>query len=90
MNEPRPGKKLLVIDIDYTIFDLGSSAEQPMELARCGARASPLGSLRRRGCVEVEVHALSQTLRLTISISQTLRLTISIRPRAQTSNLTGT
>jgi ubiquitin-like domain-containing CTD phosphatase 1 len=32
--EPRPGKKLLVIDIDYTIFDLGSSAEQPMELAR--------------------------------------------------------
>lgn len=35
LNPPRPGKKLLVIDIDYTIFDLGSSAEQPMDLARC-------------------------------------------------------
>jgi ubiquitin-like domain-containing CTD phosphatase 1 len=23
LNEPRPGKKLLVVDIDYTIFDLG-------------------------------------------------------------------
>lgn len=32
--EPRPGKKLLVFDIDYTIFDLGSSAERPEELAR--------------------------------------------------------
>lgn len=36
LNAPRPGKKLLVIDIDYTIFDLGSSAERPMDLARCG------------------------------------------------------
>ena len=35
LNEPRPGKKLLVVDIDYTIFDLGSSAERPEELARC-------------------------------------------------------
>eukprot|EP00892_Ulva_mutabilis_P009467 jgi/Ulvmu1/6893/UM031_0099.1 len=34
LNDPRPGKKLLVIDIDYTIFDLGSSAERPMDLAR--------------------------------------------------------
>lgn len=34
LNPPRLGKKLLVIDIDYTIFDLGSSAEQPMDLAR--------------------------------------------------------
>lgn len=32
--DPRPGKKLLVFDIDYTIFDLGSSAERPEELAR--------------------------------------------------------
>ncbi|PNW84301.1 hypothetical protein CHLRE_04g228900v5 [Chlamydomonas reinhardtii] len=31
---PRPGKKCLVIDIDYTIFDLGSTAERPEELAR--------------------------------------------------------
>lgn len=31
---PRAGKKLLVLDIDYTLFDLGSSAEQPDELAR--------------------------------------------------------
>jgi ubiquitin-like domain-containing CTD phosphatase 1 len=34
LNEPRPGKKLLVADIDYTIYDLGSSAERPEELAR--------------------------------------------------------
>lgn len=31
---PRPGKKLLVLDIDYTIFDLGSSSETPERLAR--------------------------------------------------------
>ena len=34
LNPPRPGKKLMVTDIDYTIFDLGSAAEQPMQLAR--------------------------------------------------------
>ena len=34
---PRAGKRLLVVDIDYTIYDLGSSAETPMELARCAA-----------------------------------------------------
>ena len=34
LNPPRPGKKLLVIDIDYTIFDLGSTAERVEELAR--------------------------------------------------------
>lgn len=34
LNPPRKGKKLLVLDIDYTIFDLGSSAENPQELAR--------------------------------------------------------
>lgn len=34
LNPPRPGKKLLVVDIDYTIFDLGSTAERPDELAR--------------------------------------------------------
>jgi ubiquitin-like domain-containing CTD phosphatase 1 len=34
LNPPRAGKKLMVTDIDYTIFDLGSAAEQPMELAR--------------------------------------------------------
>lgn len=28
------GKKCLVLDIDYTIFDLNSSAEHPDELAR--------------------------------------------------------
>lgn len=37
MNEPRPGKKCLVLDIDYTLFDLGSSAERAEELARCVA-----------------------------------------------------
>uniref|UniRef100_A0A7S1SVM3 protein-serine/threonine phosphatase n=1 Tax=Tetraselmis chuii TaxID=63592 RepID=A0A7S1SVM3_9CHLO len=34
MNAPRPGKKCLVLDIDYTLFDLGSTAERPEELAR--------------------------------------------------------
>lgn len=37
LNAPRPGKKLLVVDIDYTIFDLGSTAETPHELARSAA-----------------------------------------------------
>jgi ubiquitin-like domain-containing CTD phosphatase 1 len=34
LNPPRQGKKCLVLDIDYTLFDLGSSAERPDELAR--------------------------------------------------------
>ena len=34
MNAPRQGKKLLVLDIDYTLFDHHSTCEQPMELAR--------------------------------------------------------
>eukprot|EP00884_Botryococcus_braunii_P021653 jgi/Botrbrau1/8171/Bobra.357_2s0017.2 len=33
-NPPRPGKKCVVVDIDYTIFDLGSSAERAEDLAR--------------------------------------------------------
>ena len=33
-NEPRKGKKLLVLDIDYTLFDHRSSAERPEELRR--------------------------------------------------------
>ena len=34
MNPPRPGKKLLVLDIDYTLFDHRSTAERPEELMR--------------------------------------------------------
>lgn len=34
LNEPREGKKLLVLDIDYTLFDHRSSAEQGAELMR--------------------------------------------------------
>lgn len=34
LNPPRDGKKCLVLDIDYTLFDLGSSAERPEELGR--------------------------------------------------------
>lgn len=34
INPPRDGKKCLVLDIDYTLFDLGSSAERPEELGR--------------------------------------------------------
>ena len=32
LNEPREGKKLLVLDIDYTLFDHRSSAETGVEL----------------------------------------------------------
>lgn len=34
LNEPRPGKKLLVLDIDYTLFDHRSVAEHPHQLMR--------------------------------------------------------
>lgn len=34
LNEPRPGKNLLVLDIDYTLFDHRSSAETGLELMR--------------------------------------------------------
>lgn len=34
LNEPREGKKLLVLDIDYTLFDHRSSAETGYELMR--------------------------------------------------------
>eukprot|EP00227_Mantoniella_beaufortii_P014890 CAMPEP_0197588298 /NCGR_PEP_ID=MMETSP1326-20131121/9630_1 /TAXON_ID=1155430 /ORGANISM="Genus nov. species nov., Strain RCC2288" /LENGTH=317 /DNA_ID=CAMNT_0043153109 /DNA_START=36 /DNA_END=989 /DNA_ORIENTATION=+ len=34
LNGPRDGKKLLVLDIDYTLFDHRSTAENPAELMR--------------------------------------------------------
>lgn len=34
LNEPRQGKKLLVLDIDYTLFDHRSAAESGIELMR--------------------------------------------------------
>jgi len=34
LNQPRPGKKLLVLDIDYTIFDHRSTAQHAQELMR--------------------------------------------------------
>lgn len=34
LNDPRPGKKLLVLDIDYTLFDHRSAAESGVELMR--------------------------------------------------------
>lgn len=34
LNDPRPGKKLLVLDIDYTLFDHRSVAESGEELMR--------------------------------------------------------
>lgn len=34
LNEPRKGKKLLVLDIDYTLFDHRSNAEKATELMR--------------------------------------------------------
>lgn len=34
LNEPRPGKRLLVLDIDYTIFDHRTTAQSMVELMR--------------------------------------------------------
>jgi len=34
LNGPRPGKKLLVLDVDYTLYDHRSSAETGYELMR--------------------------------------------------------
>ncbi|KAK7399689.1 hypothetical protein VNO78_10878 [Psophocarpus tetragonolobus] len=34
LNPPRPAKKLLVLDIDYTLFDHRSTAENPLQLMR--------------------------------------------------------
>jgi len=34
LHPPRDGKKCLVLDIDYTLFDLGATAERPEEMAR--------------------------------------------------------
>eukprot|EP00051_Salpingoeca_urceolata_P028906 m.488407 g.488407 ORF g.488407 m.488407 type:complete len:317 (+) comp25759_c0_seq1:63-1013(+) len=34
INEPRPGKRLLVLDIDYTLYDHRSSAENMLDLTR--------------------------------------------------------
>lgn len=34
LNDPRPGKKLLVLDVDYTLFDHRSNAERADELRR--------------------------------------------------------
>lgn len=34
LNPPRPGKKLLVLDIDYTLFDHRSVAENALQLMR--------------------------------------------------------
>eukprot|EP01094_Clydonella_sp_ATCC50884_P011059 TRINITY_DN20858_c0_g1_i1.p1 TRINITY_DN20858_c0_g1~~TRINITY_DN20858_c0_g1_i1.p1 ORF type:complete len:366 (+),score=103.67 TRINITY_DN20858_c0_g1_i1:146-1099(+) len=34
ISDPRPGKKLLVLDIDYTLFDHRSTAQHPLDLRR--------------------------------------------------------
>lgn len=34
INPPRPGKRALVLDVDYTFFDCGSPTETPKDLAR--------------------------------------------------------
>ncbi|KAI9168170.1 orotate phosphoribosyltransferase [Blastocladiella emersonii ATCC 22665] len=36
INEPRPGKRLLVLDLDYTIFDCKAVASNPQDLLRPG------------------------------------------------------
>lgn len=44
-NSCRQGKKLLVLDIDYTLFDHRSTAENPLQLMRPCNFISPLPSL---------------------------------------------
>lgn len=44
-NPCRQGKKLLVLDIDYTLFDHRSTAENPLQLMRPCNFISPLPSL---------------------------------------------
>ena len=39
LNAPRPGKKAVVLDIDYTIFDLNSAAERPEARSTAAQRA---------------------------------------------------
>ena len=39
LNPPRAGKKCVVLDIDYTIFDLNSAAERPEELVSGGMQS---------------------------------------------------
>ena len=48
LNPPRSGKKCVVLDIDYTIFDLNSAAERPEELVSQGFRHTP--NLPLRSC----------------------------------------
>lgn len=36
LSPPRPGNKCVVLDIDYTFFDLGSTSERPADLLRPG------------------------------------------------------
>ncbi|KAJ3273665.1 hypothetical protein HDV01_004274 [Terramyces sp. JEL0728] len=36
INQPKPGKRLLVLDLDYTLFDCKSQANHIMQLARPG------------------------------------------------------
>lgn len=42
---PRPGKKCLVLDIDYTLFDLGSTAERPEVRPPLRPRPPPRGAI---------------------------------------------
>ena len=62
IGEPRENKKLLVLDIDYTLFDHRSTAERPEEL-------------RRPYLLEflTEVRTLSPSLSLSLSLSFLLR-----------------
>ena len=52
IGEPRDGKKLLVLDIDYTLFDHRSTAENPLELMVSSGPALSLATV---------VHVLSIT-----------------------------
>jgi hypothetical protein len=63
INEPRPGKKLLVLDLDYTLLDFKGTAESMAELKRpyCDEFLTVVSSLifftRRTLCIDARVHA---------------------------------
>lgn len=51
LNEPRPGKKLLVLDVDYTLYDHRSSAETGYELMRPFLHEFLISAYQVCGCI---------------------------------------
>jgi hypothetical protein len=56
LNPCRPGKKLLVLDIDYTLFDHRSTAENPRELMRPCKSHQTSNFCKQYRCICFHVH----------------------------------